>query len=324
MTPRPLPTGISHSVEGLLPFARIRLIVADLDGTLLDAKEEIWDPIIRLKRSITGHYEVKLTIATGRTLKGVENLLAALKISKNVPLILYNGSIVTISEDHKTLIKKNIPLESLKQLFETAKGEQVQILAYCFKNPRSGKAKTSLSSSDFESVTGWSEIDRPVRESNGMPVKWLDWGDCQDLASPSAIIINTMNSLASENLLRKVHNKTPEVTITQSRSGSLELRPMGSDKGKALAQICPFLGYSSEEILAIGNDDNDAELLAFAGIGVAVRNSSNKAAKNSDYVTEYDSAGGTKQALYLVREAKRYAKDRSFGRRVKETDDALE
>ncbi len=323
MIPRPLPKSISHSVEDLVPFAKIRLIIADVDGTLLGPEKQIWSNILRLKNSMT-HYQVRLTIATGRTLSGMEDVLSVLKIRRGTPIIFYNGSIVVLNGTFKTLAKKIIPLESLKQLLNLIDGQPVQILAYFYNELSPKMQRNPFSFRDSEFVLGWSEIDCPEREFNGMRVKWLNWGECPVFSSPSAILVNTKSEGMSEYLLENVLNKISGVAVIRSGKEYLELRPIGSDKGKAMEKICTFLRYKSEEVLAIGDNDNDAELLSSASIGVAVKNSSNKAVQNSDYISEYDFTGGVIQALRLVRDARRYAEDKSFRRRVYEADNDIE
>lgn len=407
-----LPRPIKNSLEDLKPFANIRLVVADLDGTLLSSPKEslylfswnnipgndnirligflkqnfnidwvesakiekindirtirvttekkslslimndeknrvnlklddgrtdkfiakmengklniygslIWKNMQRLKRSMK-HYDAKLTIATGRTLYGVKSLLKFLEIQKDIPIVLYNGSLVLENGTFQTLVKKTIPLETLKQILKVTEGKSAQILAYFYEGDTN---KKSISSSmDFEYVLGWSEVERPEYEFNKMPVKWLNWGDptihpssllawldWKDAPTrPSsllAILIDTTSDDANGNLIEKVVNKMPGITVTRSGTRFLEIRPEGSDKGQAIKESSSLLGYRREEILAIGDNDNDAELLAWAGIGVAVKSSSKKALESSDYICEYDSTGGAIEVLRLVRDARRY------------------
>jgi hydroxymethylpyrimidine pyrophosphatase-like HAD family hydrolase len=60
--------------------------------------------------------------------------------------------------------------------------------------------------------------------------------------------------------------------ITKSDPEYLEIMAPGVDKGTALLEIARHLGLSLEEVLAVGDADNDIGMLQAAGIGVAVRN----------------------------------------------------
>lgn len=322
-----LPRHIKNSVEDLKPFANIRLVVADLDGTLLSPEEShMWEEILTFKNRIN-HYKTKLTIATGRTLSGVKSIIEFLEIQRGIPIVLYNGSLVVINGTFQTIVKKTIPLETLEQILKVTEGKSVQILAYFYEGD--SLRELTLSSMDFEYVLGWSEIERPEHEFNKMPVKWLNWDDpptrpssllawleWENSPTPSsllAILIDTTRDVADRNLIENVINKIPGITVTRSGTRFLEIRPEGSDKGQAIKESSSLLGYSREEILAIGDNDNDAELLAWAGIGVAVKSSSKKALESSHYICEYDSTGGAIEVLRLVRDARRYyEKDREI------------
>lgn len=281
----------------------------------------IWKTMQRLKRSTSNWYDAKLTIATGRTLYGVKNLLKFLMIQKDLPIVLYNGSLVLKSGNFQDMVKKTIPLDILEQILKITKGKSVQILAYFYEEDIYNKSNSS--SMDFEYVLGWSEIERPEYEFNKMPVKWLNWGDPpihpssllawsdrEDASAyPSsllAILIDIASNDADRNSIETLINKIPSITATRSGSRFLEIRPEGSNKGQAIKESSSSLGYRRDEILAIGDNDNDAELLAWAGIGVAVKGSSKKALESSDYICDYDSTGGAIGVLRLVRDARRY------------------
>lgn len=301
MIQKKLPRSFSR-VEDLVSFSEINLIVADLDGTLIGSDASIGNRILPLRRSVQ-QYSVKFTIATGRTLNGVAEMIKELKISRDVPIILYNGSLVLKNGNFQILMKKTIPIEALKQILKFTEKKSVNVLAYFFDPPSSKKLKSS-SPLDFEYVLGWSNNISPKKDFNGMDIKWLNWGFCPINSSPSAILIDIINDVKSADLLSNSINEIPGVTVTRSGSQFLEIRPENSNKGKATEDLCHFLGLRREEILAIGDNDNDAELLEWAGIGIAVKNSSEKALEKSDYICEYDSQGGAIQALRLIKEAK--------------------
>ena len=119
-------------IEKLKPFSEIRLIIADLDGTLLNPEDtNIWDNFNKQIRS-NNYYKVKFTIATGRTFRGVKQYLKKLNLSKNLPIILYNGSLVVFPDSNKLLFKKSIPSNTLDKIIEKFRNEPVRLLAYIY------------------------------------------------------------------------------------------------------------------------------------------------------------------------------------------------
>src|SRR5256885_7951749 len=111
----PLPRWETHDVEDLRRFSRIKLIVADLDGTLIPSN--LSQTIQELASSLSHHrYKVTLTLATGRTLAGVRPLVEKLSLASGAPLILYNGSIVVKNGTFSIIDRKSISLESLQDI----------------------------------------------------------------------------------------------------------------------------------------------------------------------------------------------------------------
>jgi len=303
--PKLLPDSISNSVNELLPFAKIRLVVADLDGTIMGPDECIWGTIQHLERCIN-YYDVKLTIATGRTLTGVHGLLKNLNLPREIPVILYNGSVALANGSFRTILKKNIPIDNFKQVLEIARIESVRILAYFYEEFFSNN-KTSLYNNAYpEFVMGWADEKLPDYDFNGMHIRWMNNNDFTLDSAPSAIIIESLIDMKPiYSILEKV-NKISDISATQSGKMSLEIRPKGSNKGIAMKELSKLLHYKREEILALGDHDNDAELLSWAGLGVAVEGASNRALANSNFKSKYNATRGAIQVLRLVREARRY------------------
>jgi Cof subfamily protein (haloacid dehalogenase superfamily) len=301
--PKELPDDNSP-IDQLRPFSNVRLIIADLDGTLLNPEDpHIWDNFNTQIRS-NKHYKVKFTIATGRTLHGVKNFLKKLNLPKNRPIILYNGSLVIFRDSNILLFKKNIPSEIFEKIIKKLSNESIQLLAYIYDETLPFEDFSNVD--DPEIVFGWSNIGQIQKEFNQMNIRWKEWDDIPDTYnSLLAILIRIDDKKTLTNIKRKLKD-FPEITITKSGSQYLEIRPTGSNKAIAAEQILKKIGYTREEVLSIGDNDNDAELLEWSGIGVAVKGASKKALNACKYVTKYNSASGVVGVLRLVKESRRY------------------
>ena len=91
-----LPNYEEFDLKRRRPFSRIRLVALDLDGTLLESDvSELPKKVLTLANKLKhSTHNVRLTIATGRTLRGARPLLDRLPILRDTPIILYNGSLV--------------------------------------------------------------------------------------------------------------------------------------------------------------------------------------------------------------------------------------
>ena len=79
-----------------------------------------------------------------------------------------------------------------------------------------------------------------------------------------------------------------EVKMMFSLDMLLEILPYDSDKSVALKWLSEYVNVPLSEILAVGDAENDIEMLKEAGIGVAMNNAYEHVKEFADYVTERD------------------------------------
>ncbi|MBC3887304.1 Cof-type HAD-IIB family hydrolase [Acetobacterium paludosum] len=83
--------------------------------------------------------------------------------------------------------------------------------------------------------------------------------------------------LLSEQIHRNLWQKFSRihgVMITQAVAGNIEVNHRSANKGDGLKQLCKILKLDPKNIMAIGDSDNDLQMIEFAGLGVAVGNAS--------------------------------------------------
>lgn len=83
---------------------------------------------------------------------------------------------------------------------------------------------------------------------------------------------------------------------------SLEVTPLGIDKGSGIRALCELLGIDASRALAIGDSDNDLAAFRDAGMGVAVANASERALGAADALVSAHGKGGVAEAVrrYLM------------------------
>ncbi len=99
--------------------------------------------------------------------------------------------------------------------------------------------------------------------------------------------------------LKKVRNELEElnVEISSSTPTNIEVTTLGVNKGLALTELMNYLGISKDEVLAMGDSENDISMLKMAGISVAMGNGRKDVKNMSDYVTATENNNGVAQAL---------------------------
>ncbi len=76
-----------------------------------------------------------------------------------------------------------------------------------------------------------------------------------------------------------------EFNLVTSKPYFLEILPAGSDKGSALAHLAAILSITRQQVMAIGDSMNDAGMIGYAGVGVAVSNALPEIVAMADWVT---------------------------------------
>jgi hypothetical protein len=109
---------------------------------------------------------------------------------------------------------------------------------------------------------------------------------------PTKIILITDPSVVGENEPRRrdeqyefwVNRWAGLVAIMKTNPEYLEFLNLDANKGDAMAAICGAYGIRQEETAAFGDGDNDAAMLRWAGVGVAVANASDSCRAAADVV----------------------------------------
>ena len=76
-----------------------------------------------------------------------------------------------------------------------------------------------------------------------------------------------------------------------------EVSPRSVSKGAGLVNLCKHLEIPLEETVAIGDAENDLEILQLAGVGVAMGNAIDSVKKIADFVTADNDHGGIVKAI---------------------------
>lgn len=91
--------------------------------------------------------------------------------------------------------------------------------------------------------------------------------------------------------------------LTTAIPGMLELLPSGASKGAGVQWLLDRLGVDPQRCMAIGDGENDVEMLKLCGLGVAVGNAGSAARSVADVVVASNDEDGVAQAIeqYVLR-----------------------
>jgi len=253
----------------------VKLIAIDLDGTLLSSNH-ITMPFknrLALKRAI--RQGVHVVPATGRTLFDIPKFLREFPGIKY--MITSNGADVWDIEAGVPIFSSPVPLDYAIEVLAAACESSVYTEIYS-----GGKAyiQKGLKSEKFEKS--------PMFKLFRLLPKRMETEDLADYISHNPASVEKIELLAEsqtagEEVLKKLKNLP--LTITTSGMNSVEITNFDTSKAKGLNLLCGLLGIKANEVMAIGDNMNDLDMLVWSGISVAVENADEELKKNADFVT---------------------------------------
>ncbi len=116
----------------------------------------------------------------------------------------------------------------------------------------------------------------------------------QELESLAVIVKDPQ---VKQEVTEKLDREVPDIYITSSVPQLIEISRAGTGKHAALAYIAYQQGFAREEVAAFGNADNDAEMLSWAGVGVAVADASESCLEAADLIVKSCAENGVAQGI---------------------------
>lgn len=128
-------------------------------------------------------------------------------------------------------------------------------------------------------------------------VEALAQAGCRDLDPGEAIVSFDSEDAGAGRAVLAAH---PDWHLVLNKDRAMVL-PAGVDKGSGLAAAVEHLGVDASQVVAVGDGENDATLLAAAGYGVAVAGAVPELAAVADHVTSADATAGVLELLARLR-----------------------
>ena len=135
--------------------------------------------------------------------------------------------------------------------------------------------------------------DEPVPEAVGAIQDILDETPINKLLAITCGEVERINVLRGQ-LSGQING---QAQLVQALSDALEILPLGTSKGAALADVLQQMDIDPGDVLAIGDGENDLVTLSLAGIGVAMGNATPKLKEVADFVVGSNDDDGVAEAI---------------------------
>jgi Cof subfamily protein (haloacid dehalogenase superfamily) len=288
-------------LDWLQQLSKVRLVLMDIDGTLISANRTTFHNVIeQLKKlKVLG---IEFSLATGRTIRGAGDVLAALQsVRANMPpMIAYNGAVIFSGRDAFPLQTLTIDTTAFGRLIEHCRHRGYRPLAYTCQPNFDLEPNDVFRGYRFPDEKVFSEMREPIREFNGMHVEAIP-----DLIHSDkqfvAVLIDTIGqggiAAMSNDLLQELGN---DLRITTSGGRYIEVcHPLGT-KSEAMKKLARLNALDLTQIMSIGDNYNDLEMIESAGVGVAVANAPAAVRDAAMLVCSRAAAEGVVEALRVL------------------------
>lgn len=262
----------------------IKLVAIDMDGTLFNDNKLITKEV---KAAITAAKEqdVKIVLSTGRPLSGIVSALEQLNLQQEGDYsITYNGAYVQSNHDAKVIFRRTLTHSDFLRLEKLSH----EVGVHCHTIDMNQVYTTNRDISPYT-----------IRECF-MSNMSLSYRTVEEI-SPDMEILKMMMideaSILDAGIAKIPAHFFDEYTILKSEKYYLELLNKEASKGKGVESLANYLGLDRSEIMAIGDNENDIDMIQYAGIGVAMENAIDKVKAVSDFITKTNNQNGVAYAI---------------------------
>ncbi len=259
----------------------IKLIITDLDGTLIDGRQKITPRDLKTLEELKKR-NVLVAAATGRGKRSADGVTQGLPLSEY--LICFQGAALFKKEEvlwHQKVGNCLAFLEKVRELKEANVGVFIEHVP--------GVEDLSVIAPVYAT-----NIDYLTRQGGQLVTG-------EELQKAAAKDLTKMVYFAKLQDLTEVENEWKKIGankhIVLSSDYTLDITHAKAKKSVAARYLANLLGFSMENVLALGDNYNDADLIASAGYGVAMSSAPEEVKKIADYVTKTAEESGFSDAV---------------------------
>jgi Cof subfamily protein (haloacid dehalogenase superfamily) len=250
----------------------IRLIAIDIDGTLVPSTGPRISPRNCAALQAAEAVGIEIVIATGRRQAYAMPLIAQVGLGEESVMISSNGAVVR-GFDGDLLDRRFLPVETARQLCAALRGYGTLVFTF----DREGTSPMVIESLQLlhARIDRWVESNRPYlvevqpieRAFDGgeEPIQGMICGTVAEMAAAEKQLLSS--DVGGQIAMHRTEYAARNLSI-------LDLLPPGCSKGAALDSLARIRGLEREQIMAIGDNLNDLEMLEYAGQAVVMANAS--------------------------------------------------
>lgn len=259
-----------------------KMIVLDLDDTLLQDDGTI---SAGNKQALMAAQEagVKVVLASGRPTYAMRALAEELELERFGSYILsFNGAKIINWKTQEEPFSSTLTPQMAHTLYEMSVEEGVSALTYV------GDEIITASANEYTNIES---------DITGMKIV-----EVSSFVEAVQVPVVKVLMVADPERLVEVEKKLKvkmagQLNVMRSKPFFLEFTEDGVNKGTSLNHLIQQLGIERSEVIAMGDGYNDAAMIEFAGLGVAMGNAPDEIKQLADYVTDTNMNDGVAKVV---------------------------
>ncbi len=262
----------------------IKLIAIDMDGTLLLPDHTV-SPGVRAAIAAARSRGIRVVLTTGRPFAGVERYLTELGMTgKEDYCITYNGALVQKAQDGSTVAQTPLSYDD-----------------YRFLERLSREVGSHFHALDRHTLyTANRDISRYTVHESYVATIPLMFCEAENM-DPNATFLKVMMidepAILDQAIARIPDEVKMRYTFLKSATYYLEILNKRVNKGEGVRLLAESLNIASDEVMAIGDQENDIAMIQYAGTGVAMGNAIDSVKEAANFITGTHLEDGVAQAI---------------------------
>ena len=265
----------------------IKLLALDMDGTTLGSDISV---ARETREAILGAVDAGVVVVptTGRVLQELPQEITDLAGVNYA--ITSNGARVT--DRGKSIYTNPLSKAELERVFEIFKDFDLMLDAYV-------EGKTMVTQYSLDHLADYNvpaqywdffyETRKPVADE----AAYMDYLMTHEVEKFNIFFKN----MADRARLAAVLKAETTLTVTSAVENNLEINNPTANKADGLSHLCQTLDIAPAEVMAVGDSNNDYDMLSFAGLAVAMENGIDRVKAIADFVTKSNDALGVALAI---------------------------
>lgn len=237
----------------------IKMVTIDIDGTLVNSERKL-TPEVKKAIKQASDKGVDIVLTTGRPTIGVLDLVKELELENDHSFIItYNGGMIQNAGTKEIITQHALSHEDYQDVELLSRKLGVHLHVQDESTMYTANTDISPYTINEAMITGIPLQYKPVYEMT------------EDIKLVKAMMID--HEAILDAAIAKIPNEFHErFAIVKSAPYYLEILDPKATKGESVKELAEYLNIKQEEVMAIGDNENDLSMIKYAGIGVAMGN----------------------------------------------------